>query len=63
MYNQQQAAIPDEYFDITAQQFLLTINQLNIQSSLSKSQLNALSKNGYAKSKVNNHICNELDNK
>lgn len=30
-----------------------TINQLNIESALSKSQLNKISMNGYAKSRVN----------
>ena len=41
------------YFDINEEQFQQTINRLNIQTRLSKKQLNEQDVNGYRKIKVN----------
>lgn len=42
----------DDSFGITPRELLDTVNQLNIEASLSKMQLNAMEENGYNKSKI-----------
>lgn len=42
----------EEYFDITSEELALAINQLNIQTSLSKRQLNQIQTSGYINAKV-----------